>query len=180
MEIEKITTEIISEKIYIIRDLKVMIDVDLANLYDVETKRLNEQVKRNISRFPDDFMFKLTKKEFEDLRSQNATFKLKARNYLPYVFTEQGVAMLSSVLNSERAIKINIAIMRTFIQLRQLIDTNKELALKIEQIEKHLIERLDDHEHAIKKIYDIIQDMKKIEIPKKRQIGFTKNNDNGA
>jgi len=88
--------------------------------------------------------------------------------------------MLSSVLNSERAIKINIAIMRTFIQLRQLIDTNKELALKIEQIEKHLIERLDDQEHAIKKIYDIIQDMKKIEIPKKRQIGFTKNNDNGA
>lgn len=167
MDIEKLTTEIISEKIYIIRGLKVMLDVDLADLYGVETKRLNEQVKRNVKRFPKDFMFKLTKKEFEDLRSQNATFKLKARNYLPYVFTEQGVAMLSSVLNSDRAIKVNIAIMRTFVQLRQLIDSNKELGLKIEHMEKELTDRLDNHETAIKKIFEIIQDMKNIEIPKK-------------
>ncbi len=179
MDIDKLTTQTISEKIYIIRGVKVMLDVDLADLYGVETKRLNEQVKRNAKRFPKDFMFKLTKKEFEDLRSQNATFKLKARNYLPNVFTEQGVAMLSSVLNSDRAIQVNIAIMRAFVQLRQLIDTNKELALKIEHIEKELTRRLDNHQTAIKKIFEIIQDMKNIEIPKKRQIGFTENQDTG-
>lgn len=178
MNIEKLTTETISEKIYIIRGLKVMLDIDLAELYEVKTKALNQAVKRNINRFPKDFMFQLTKNEFNNLRSQIVTSKdLSKHRYYPYAFTEQGVAMLSSVLNSERAIKVNIAIMRTFVQLRQLIDTNKELALKVEQIENYLTERLDNHEIAIKKIFEIIQDMKKIKIPKKRQIGFTETKD---
>lgn len=133
-----ITDEIIQQKICIIRGHKVMLDFDLALLYGVETKVLIQSVKRNIERFPEDFMFQLDGHEFECLRSQIVTSKKGrgGRRYLPYVFTEQGVAMLSSVLNSKRAIQVNIAIMRTFTKLREIMATHKELRQKIEEIEK--------------------------------------------
>ena len=130
--------EVITNKIHIIRGQKIMLDSDLAVLYGVPTKRLNEQVRRNKKRFPKDFMFKLTVKETDFLRSQIATSNplVGGRRYLPYAFTEQGVAMLSSVLNGDRAIKVNIAIMRAFVQLRQLLSTHRELAEKLKELEK--------------------------------------------
>jgi len=131
-----ISTERIAERILIIRGKKVMLDTDLAILYEVKTKRLNEQVARNKKRFPEDFMFQLTEKEAYFLRSQNATSKRGGRRYIPYVFTQEGVAMLSSVLNSERAIIVNIQIMRAFAQLRRMLLTNRDLRRKIEELEK--------------------------------------------
>lgn len=129
---------LIQNKIYFIRGFKVMLDSDLAELYDVPTKRLNEQVRRNKKRFPKDFMFRLNHKEVSFLRSQFATSNSSSggRRYLPYAFTEQGVAMLSSVLNSERAIKINIAIMRTFVLIRQTLATHRDLAAKLDELTK--------------------------------------------
>lgn len=131
-----ISTEVITTKILVVRGKRVMLDSDLAVLYEVKTKRLNEQVVRNKKRFPDDFMFKLTGQEVIFLRSQNATSKRGGRRYLPYVFTQEGVAMLSSVLNSERAIMVNIQIMRAFAQLRRMLLTNVGLRRKIEEMEK--------------------------------------------
>jgi len=127
----------ISEKILIIRDQKVMIDKDLAMLYGVETRELNQSVKRNIARFPSDFMFQLNSKEFEDWRSQIVMSKSdkKSIRRKPYVFTEQGVAMLSSVLKSKKAIQVNIAIMKIFVQLREIGHNYKKLAAKINEIE---------------------------------------------
>ena len=146
-----------------------MLDKNLAELYEVSTKRLNEQVRRNISRFPADFMFQLTKDESSSLRSQIATLKRGGhRKYLPYVFTEQGVAMLSSVLNSERAIQVNIAIMRAFVKLRQMLSTNKELAHKLAQLE-HRIEKHDTEIHAI---FEAIRQLMKPPDKPKRSIGF--------
>lgn len=116
-----------------------MLDRDLAELYDVETKRINEQVRRNPKRFPDDFMFQLTEEEAESLRSHFATLKSgrgKHRKYLPYAFTEQGVAMLSSVLNSDRAIEVNVQIMWAFVKLREMLSTHKDLARKLADMEK--------------------------------------------
>jgi hypothetical protein len=130
--------EIITSKIYLIRDKKVMLDEDLAELYDVETRRLNEQVKRNIDRFPEDFMFQLTKKEFDILKFQIGTSKWGGRRKLPYAFTEQGVAMLSGVLNSERAIKVNIQIMRVFTKVREILMDNLSIRLEIEDIKKKI------------------------------------------
>ena len=128
--------ERITNRIYVIRGIKVMLDRDLAELYGVETKVLKQVVKRNINRFPADFMFELTKVENQALRSQNVTLKRGQHSkYLPYVFTEQGVAMLSSVLKSDRAIQVNIQIMRAFTQLSQLLSTHKDLKKKIEAIE---------------------------------------------
>ncbi len=130
----------IAQKIYFIRGKKVMLDSDLAELYQVPVKRLNEQVRRNIDRFPADFAFQVTETEWEILRSQIATLnnggRGEHRKYLPYVFTEQGVAMLSGVLHSPRAIQVNLEIMRTFVKLRTLIESNRELSLKIEQLEQ--------------------------------------------
>ncbi len=133
-----IPDEIILSKIYYVRDLKVMIDSDLAELYGVETRRLNEQVKRNLSRFPEDFMFQLTEVEFSNLMSQFATSSWGGRRKPPFVFTEHGVLMLSSVLNSERAIKVNIQIMRIFTKVRQLLADNLSVRLEIEEIKKRL------------------------------------------
>src|SRR3990170_5889438 len=132
--------ELIEKKILLIRGHKVMLDSDLAVLYGVTTKRLNEQMRRNLRRFPSDFMFQLTAEEVESLRSQFATLKTgrgRHRKYLPYIFTEQGVAMLSSVLNSERAIEVNILIMRAFVKLREMLATHKDLAKKLEDMEKN-------------------------------------------
>ena len=134
-----IPDERIISRIFFIRGRKVMIDRDLAELYDVKTKMLNRAVKRNGERFPKDFMFRLSKEEMESLRFQIGTLKNgRGRHvkYLPYVFTEQGVAMLSSVLNSKRAIRVNIQIIRTFTKLRELLATHKDLKRKIENMEK--------------------------------------------
>ena len=140
-----IPNERIIRRIFLIRGRKVMIDQDLAELYEVETKVLNQAVKRNITRFPSDFMFQLNKKEADIWRSQIVTSRQGetgqarqwgGRRYLPYVFTEQGVAMLSSVLNSKRAIQVNIQIVRTFTHLRELLATNKDLRQKIESMER--------------------------------------------
>ncbi len=127
--------ESIKQKIFLIRSQKVMLDTDLAGLYDVTAKRLNEQVKRNLKRFPIDFMFQLNEDEYKSLRSQIATLKHgrgRHRKYLPYVFTEQGISMLSSVLNSEQAIQVNIAIMRTFVNIRKTLLTHKAFASKLQ------------------------------------------------
>lgn len=131
--------QLIQKKIYEFRGLKVMLDYDLAELYETETKRLKEAVRRNIERFPDDFMFELTQEEYASLRTQFATLK-KGRGqhgkYLPYAFTEQGVAMLSGILNSSKAIMVNIAIMRTFVFIRQYALSHKDLTERIIELEK--------------------------------------------
>ena len=130
------TLEIIHNKIHVIRDQKVMLDFDLAALYEIETKRLKEAVRRNIERFPEDFMFELTKEEHVNLRSQFATSSYGGTRYAPFAFTEQGVAMLSSVLNSKKAIEVNIAIMRTFVVLRNSILSLEEVSKRITEVEK--------------------------------------------
>ncbi len=132
------TEEIIKQKIFVVRGQKVMLDEDLAELYGVLTKNFNKAVKRNISRFPPDFMFQLTREELQNLRFQIGTSSSEygGRRYLPYVFTDFGVAMLSSVLNSERAIQMNILIIRIFIKIKELILSNKDLEIRVGEIEK--------------------------------------------
>lgn len=147
-----ISIEVIASKIFVIRGRRVMLDTDLALLYEVETKRLNEQVARNKKRFPEDFMFQLTKAESEILKSHFATSKRGGRRYLPYVFTQEGVAMLSSVLNSERAIQVNIQIMRAFTQLRRMVLTNHELKRKIEEMERKYDKQFSVVFEAIKQL----------------------------
>ena len=165
-----VPVERIEKSIFLIRGQKVMLDRDLAELYDVETGALNRAVKRNIQLFPEDFMFQITDEEAERLRCQTGTSKRGrgGRRYLPYAFTEQGVAMLSSVLNSERAIEVNIAIMRVFVRIRMVLATHKELARKLSELEKHL----QDHDEQIQTIFEAIH--KLISIPEKSQkkIGF--------
>lgn len=163
--------EVIRDMIYIIRGYKVMLDSDLAALYGVPTGRLNEQVKRNGKRFPDDFMFLLTKQEFENLKSQFAISSWGGRRKLPYVFTEQGVAMLSSVLSSDRAIQVNIAIMRTFTKLREIMATHKELRQKIEDIEKKYDGQFQVVFTAIKELFGKFNEPEK----PKGKIGFHPN-----
>ena len=144
-----------------------MLDADLAGLYGVTTKRLNERVRRNRSRFPDDFMFQLTAEEVLSLRSQIATSKQgrDGRRYAPLVFTEQGIAMLSTVLNSERAIQVNIEIMRAFVRLREMIATHRDLAPKLETLEKK-------YDAQFKVVFDAIRELMTPPESKKRKIGF--------
>ena len=149
-----ISTEVIATKIFVIRGKRVMLDSDLAVLYGVKTKRLNEQVMRNRRRFPEDFMFQLTEEEANFLRSHFATSKRGGRRYLPYVFTQEGVAMLSSVLNSERAIMVNIQIMRAFAQFRRLLLTHKDLRRKIEEMEKKYDAQFKVVFEALKKLLE--------------------------
>ena len=158
--------------IYEIRGFKVMLDSDLAHLYEVPTKRLNEAVKRNLARFPKHYMFQLTNDEFESLRSQIATSNKTrgGRRYMPYVFTEQGVAMLSTVLNSEKAIQINIKIIDTFVQIRQWTLDNKELTKRVTDIENYLMNYAKDNNKEIEKIYEAIDLLMDRTKPKK--IGF--------
>ena len=162
-----ITVENIREKILFIRGLKILLDRDLARLYGVETKRLKEAVKRNIDRFPKDFMFQLTKKEFENWRSQFASSNSvrMGLRYAPWAFTEQGVAMLSSVLKSKKAINVNIAIMRAFVELRKMIDANKELLERIEKMEERY-----DEQFLI--VFKAIKELMRDEEKPKRKIGF--------
>ena len=148
----------IQNLIYEIRGIKVMLDSDLAKLYGVETKRLNEAVKRNIVRFPSHYMFQLTEEEFYSLRSQFATSKegKGGRRYMPYVFSEQGVAMLSSVLNSETAIQMNIKIVDAFVNMRHFVLENKELTKRFNELEQYFINYCKDNEKDKQQIYEAI------------------------
>jgi phage regulator Rha-like protein len=161
---EIIPIEVIQQKIFLIRRQKVMLDKDLAELYGVKPIRLREQVKRNIRRFPEDFMFQLNEQEINSMVSQNAIPSRKhLGGYRPYVFTEQGVAMLATVLNSETAIQANIAIMRAFVKLRQLLSTHKELAHKLSLIEK----KIEEHDE---KIYTIFEAIHQLMIPPEKSV----------
>ncbi len=161
-----IPVEMIERKIYLIRGDKVLLDGDLAELYGVEVKRLKRQVRRNLTRFPEDFMFELRKEEYDSLRSHFGTLKRgEHTKYLPYAFTEQGVAMLSSVLNSERAIHVNIAIMRAFVKLREMLATHKDLARKLNEME-------NKYDAQFKVVFDAIRQLMTPPEPKKRKIGF--------
>jgi hypothetical protein len=161
---------IIENKIVEIRGVKVMLDFDLAELYEVETKRLKESVKRNMKRFPKDFMFELTKTEFENLRTQFATSKRGGTRYLPFAFTEQGVAMLASILNSDKAIEVNIAIMRAFVFIRHYALSHKELSEKLSAIEKKYNKQFADVYEALNYL---IGKEKQIEKQKERKkIGY--------
>jgi len=147
-----------------------MVDFDLSELYGVPTKRLNERVSRNKKRFPKDFMFRLTKQEAESLRSQIATSNIGrgGRRYLPSAFTEQGVAMLSSVLNSEQAIEVNIAIMRAFVRLRHMLETNEELNRKFAAV----IRKLSTHDKYFRVVFDELKKLTEKPLSSGRQIGF--------
>ena len=154
-ELAKIDT--LKKRIYTIRNKRVMLDRDLAELYGVETKRLNEAVKRNIKRFSDDFMFKLNEDELKELVANcDHLQNLKYSYQMPYAFTEHGVAMLSSILKSDRAIEINIQIMRAFIALRQLAVENQELANRIAQIEHYLIAHTKENKADFKQVYELL------------------------
>lgn len=162
--------EILMNKIYLIRNQKVMVDSDLAELYQVTTGNLNKSVKRNIKRFPDDFMFQLTESEFKNLMFQNGISSWGGNRKLPFVFTEQGVAMLSGILNSDRAIAVNIQIMRIFTKIRQALVDNTELRLEIEKIKN----KLDNHDKNMEIVFRYLDELiEKNETPKERnKIGF--------
>lgn len=165
-----IPEEIIANKIYLIREQKVMIDKDLAELYQVETKQLKRQVRRNIERFPEDFMFELTKQEFDNLRSQFGTSNWGGNRYAPLVFTEQGVAMLSSVLSSPTAIKVNIQIIRVFTKIREMLTDNLSVKLEIEEIKK----KLTNHSKNIELVFNYLDELieKKDNEKPRKQIGY--------
>ena len=164
----------IQNLIYEIRGIKVMLDSDLAKLYGVETKRLNEAVKRNIVRFPNHYMFQLTEEEFSSLRSQIATSKegKGGRRYMPYVFSEQGVAMLSSVLNSEIAIQMNIKIIDTFVNMRHFALENKELTKRFNELEQYFLTYCKDNEKDKQQIYEAIDLL--MDRTKPAKVGFIK------
>ena len=166
--------ELVENLICLVRGEKVLLDADLAMLYGVETRALNQAVKRNLTRFPADFVFQLTIKEADSLlrsRSQSVTLNTRGTNikYRPYAFTEQGVAMLSSVLRSERAVQVNVAIMRAFVGLRRLLASNEALAAKLADLERHL----EGHDQAIKSLFDAIRQLATPPAAKPpREIGF--------
>lgn len=153
MKAKRISVEVVATKILLIRGKKVMLDRDLAELYGVKTKELNKAVSRNCERFPEDFMYQLRREEVANLRFQIGTSSYGGLRYLPYVFTQEGVAMLSSVLRSKRAVQVNIAIMRAFVKLRELLLTHKELAQKIDELER----KYQMHETDIQAIFQAIK-----------------------
>ncbi|MGB0719906.1 MAG: ORF6N domain-containing protein [Bdellovibrionales bacterium] len=163
--------ERIAASIYLMRGEKVMLDSDLAELYGVALKRLNEQVKRNIERFPEHFMFQLSQDEYDALRSQIATLEDggpgKHRKYLPYVFTEQGVAMLSAVLRSKQAVQVSIAIMDTFVRLRRILSTHEDV-----------LRKLDEHDRQIANLYKYVEQLLRFPDPPKNPIGYIRTQDN--
>ena len=165
-----VPSERIESKIYIIRGQKVMLDSDLAELYDVKTKVLLQAVKRNADRFPNDFMFQLSEQEYKILRSQFVTSNWGGRRYLPFAFTEQGVAMLSSILKSKRAIHVNIQIMRTFTKLRQVLVTHEGLKRKIEALERK-------YDQQFRVVFDAIKALVEPNEAKKGKIGFMRKKD---
>ena len=165
-----VSVQLIERRIYLIRGQKVMLDFDLAELYGVPTRQLNQQVTRNKKRFPEDFMFRLTKEEAEALRSQFVISNIGrgGRRYLPRAFTEQGVAMLSTVLNSEQAIEVNIAIMRAFVRLRQMLETNEELNRKFAAV----VRKLSTHDKYFRVVFDELKKLTEEPPSSVRQIGF--------
>lgn len=172
---ELITDKNITERIYYLRGEKVMLDTDLAEMYGVETKVLNQAIKRNIERFPPDFMFQLTENEWNALRSQFVTSNRGGRRVYPYVFTEQGVAMLSSVLNSPRAIAVNIQIIRVFTRMRQIFYDHKEILVRLEKIEKNLMKNdahIRKHEEEIQMIFKVLKKLLNPEQPPRKKIGY--------
>jgi len=172
----------IADRILVIRDQRVMLDADLAELYGVPTKRFNEQVKRNLDRFPVDFMFQLTTEEFRSLRSQIATSKNDemwpqiattspgrgGRRHAPYAFTEHGAIMAATILNSPKAVEMSVFVVRAFIELREWLSTHRELAAKLEQLEH----KVSSHDQALAGVIDAIRQLMAPPQPKKRPIGF--------
>lgn len=167
--------EVVINKIYYIRGCKVMLDKDLATLYEVETKHLKRQVRRCIDRFPEDFMFELNEDEFENLRCQIGTSSWGGTRYMPMVFTEQGVAMLSSVLNSSRAIKVNIQIIRVFTKMREMLLTHKDILLKLEQLEHQVLQNSGD----VQLIFETLKKMLTPPPPEppRPRVGFRRKNE---
>jgi phage regulator Rha-like protein len=160
----------VESRILILRGHKVILDSDLAELYGVSAKRLNEQVKRNAERFPADFMFQLSAKEYDSLRSQFATSKegRGGRRYPPYAFTEHGAIMAATVLNSERAVEMSVFVVRAFVRLREMLSTNRQVAAKLAQLER----RLKGHDTVIEDLIEAIQELMSPEPAKERPIGF--------
>lgn len=174
MSKELVSTEKIESKILVLRGQRVMLDSDLAELYEVTTFNLNKAVKRNLERFPEDFMFQLSESEFQNLRFQSGISSSHGgRRHPPFVFSEQGVAMLSSVLRSDRAIRMNVEIMRAFVKMRKLIGTHEELARKIGELEK----KVKSQDNEIKVVFATINTMLHPVSKKKPQIGFKKNDE---
>ena len=158
----------VESRIFVQRGQKVILDSDLAELYGVPVKRLNEQVKRNRERFPQDFMFQLSAEEEQSLRSQNATSKRGGRRYLPYAFTEHGAIMAATVLNSERAVQMSVFVVRAFVRLREVLATNQQLAGKIDELER----RLETHDASIQELIEAIRELMEPAPASGRPIGF--------
>ncbi len=167
----ELSPQVLAGRILVIRGQRVVLDSDLAQLYEVETKRFNEQIRRNLARFPADFMFQLTDEEFESLRSQFATSNRGrgGRRYLPLVFTEHGAIMAASVLNSERAVQMSVYVVRAFVQLRELMVDHKVLADKLDALER----RVSHHDNSLVALIDAIRALTEQPQPAKRPIGFT-------
>ena len=175
--VKKVTSEdeIIISKIYFIRDKKIMLDKDLAELYDVTTGNLNKAVKRNLKRFPEDFMFQLTEAEFKNLIFQSGTSSWGGTRKMPYGFTEQGVAMLSGVLNSDRAIDVNIRIIRIFTKLREMLLTHKDILLKMDKVEKNMMQqdgKMKQYEKDIQMIFEALKQLLNPPQEPRKRIGF--------
>lgn len=170
--ISLLPVERIENKIYFIRGHKVMIDADLAQMYGVETRTLNQAVNRNLHRFPEDFMFQLTKMEYQNLISQAVTSSWGGRRKLPYAFTEHGAVMLASVLNSEVAVEASIQVVRAFVKLREALASHKELAAQIEKLERKLGNHLDKHDKEIKVLFEAIRQLMHPPNPPRKKIGF--------
>ncbi len=175
-----VSEEKIVNKIHLIRDKKVMLDFDLAEMYSVETKQLKRQVRRNSERFPDDFMFELSAKELKNLRSQIGTSSWGGTRYRPMAFTEQGVAMLSSVLNSPTSIEVNIQIIRVFTKMRELLLTNKDILLRMEKIENKMLKqgtKLKKYEGEIQKIFEALKQLLNPVTEPRPRVGYRRSNE---
>lgn len=164
-----LSPQALAGRIQVIRGQRILLDADLAQLYEVETKRFNEQIKRNPKRFPHDFMFRLTEEEFESLRSQNATSNRGGRRYLPLAFTEHGAIMAASVLNSDRAVEMSVYVVRAFVQLRAVLLDHQVLADKLAALER----RVSHHDNSLAEVIDAIRALMAQPKPAKRPIGFT-------
>ena len=174
-----VPAEIIAERIFIVRGHKVILDADLATLYEVPTKRFNEAVKRNVAKFPADFMFALSATEWGALRSQIATLEPgrgQHRKYLPYVFTEHGAIMAATLLNSPRAVEVSVFVVRAFVQLREFLASNKDLARQLKALEKRIEKKLGSHDQAIAGIIDTLRQLMS-PVTAKRRIGFVIDDD---
>ena len=164
-----LSPQALAGRIVVIRGQRVLLDADLAQLYEVETKKFNQQIKRNLTRFPPDFMFRLTDKEFETLRSQNVTSKRGGRRYLPLAFTEHGAIMAASVLNSDRAVEMSVYVVRAFVQLRAVLLDHKALAEKLAALER----RVSHHDNSLAEVIDAIRALMAQPKSANRPIGFT-------